>query len=74
MKVGDYITFSGCYHIEARGQRLFEMNSRQRRGMIVQKISPPNGEIQLKVFSENQFCILVISDEDIRAQVVNESR
>jgi len=74
VKVGDFVTFSGCYQVEVRGQKRFEMNSRKRRGMIVQKLAPVEGEVRVRVFSENEFCVLSILEKDVEIQVINESR
>jgi len=70
MEVGDFITFSGCYQIEIGKHQRFEMNTRHRKGVVVQKSSLDTGELKLRVFSENEFCILSALEKDCIVQVV----
>ena len=70
MKVGDFITFSGCYQIEVGKHRRFEMNTRRRKGVVVKKSQLDTGELKLRVFSENQFCILNALEKDCAIQVL----
>ncbi len=75
MKVGDFITFSGCYHVEVDSHRhRFEMNVKQRKGVVVQRKILEEGGAQLKVFSDNEFCILNVGEDDCFAEVVNAQR
>jgi len=75
MKVGDFITFSGCYQVEVGNRaRRFEMNVKQRKGVVVQRKILEEGGTQLRVFSDNEFCILNVEENDCFTEVINAQR